>query len=55
MLDAGHMLVYASDYPHDHGSDALESLLAVLAEEDREAVLSKNAAAFFDLQVPAAP
>jgi hypothetical protein len=55
MLDAGHMLVYSSDYPHDHGSDALENLLAVLTEEDREAVLSKNAAAFFDIQVPAAP
>jgi uncharacterized protein len=54
MLDAGHMLMYASDYPHDHGDDAAENLLAVLSEEDRDAVLSKNAAAFFDLAVPTA-
>jgi predicted TIM-barrel fold metal-dependent hydrolase len=54
MLDAGHMLMYASDYPHDHGDDAAESLLAVLSEQDREAVLSKNAAAFFDIAVPTA-
>jgi hypothetical protein len=54
MLDAGHMLMYASDYPHDHGDDAAENLLAVLSAEDREAVLSKNAAAFFDIAVPTA-
>ena len=52
MLDAAHMLVYSSDYPHDHGSDALENLLGVLGEEGREAVLSKNAAAFFDIPLP---
>ena len=51
MLDAGHMLLYASDYPHDHGDDAAENLLAVLSEADREAVLSKNAAAFFGIAV----
>jgi len=55
MLDAGHMLLYASDYPHDHGDDAAENLLAVLSDEDREAVLSKNATAFFDITVPTAP
>jgi predicted TIM-barrel fold metal-dependent hydrolase len=54
VLDAGHMLLYSSDYPHDHGSDALENLLDVLGEEDREAVLSKNAAEFFDIPVPLA-
>jgi predicted TIM-barrel fold metal-dependent hydrolase len=54
MLDAGHMLLYSSDYPHDHGNDALETLLDVIGEENREAVLSKNAAAFFDIPVPAA-
>jgi hypothetical protein len=43
----------SGDYPHDHGSDALDNLLAVLTEEDREAALSENAAAFFDIQVPA--
>jgi predicted TIM-barrel fold metal-dependent hydrolase len=52
MLDAGHLLMYSSDYPHDHGSDALENLLAVLGEDSREAVLSKNAAAFFDIPLP---
>jgi predicted TIM-barrel fold metal-dependent hydrolase len=45
--------MYASDYPHDHGDDAADNLLAVLSEQDREAVLRKNAAAFFDLAVPA--
>ena len=54
MLDAGHMLMYSSDYPHDHANDALETLLEVIGEENREAVLSKNAAAFFDITVPAA-
>jgi uncharacterized protein len=53
MLDAGHMLMYASDYPHDHGPDALDNLLAVLTEEDRQAVLTKNAAEFFGIAVPA--
>jgi predicted TIM-barrel fold metal-dependent hydrolase len=52
MLDAGHMLLYSSDYPHDHGSDALDNLLAVLGRDGRDAVLSKNAAAFFDIPVP---
>jgi predicted TIM-barrel fold metal-dependent hydrolase len=54
MLDAGHMLMYSSDYPHDHGSDALENLLAALTAEDRAAVLTKNAAEFFGIQVAAA-
>jgi hypothetical protein len=54
MLDAGHMLLYASDYPHDHGDDAAGNLLAVLSEADRESVLSKNAAAFFGIAVAAA-
>jgi predicted TIM-barrel fold metal-dependent hydrolase len=54
MLDAGHMLLYSSDYPHDHGGDALENLLDVIGEEGREAVLRRNAATFFDIPVPAA-
>ena len=32
MLDAGHMLMYSSDYPHDHGERRAENLLAVLSE-----------------------
>jgi hypothetical protein len=55
MLDAGHMLLYSSDYPHDHGGDALENLLAVLGEEGREAVLRGNAAAFFGIGQELAP
>jgi uncharacterized protein len=55
MLDAAHMLVYSSDYPHDHGTDALDNLLEVLGDEGREAVLTKNAAAFFGIAAPAAP
>ncbi len=54
MLDAGHLLLYSSDYPHHHGNDALQNLLAALTEEDREAVLWGNAAAFFDIGVAAA-
>ncbi len=49
MLDAGHMLLYSSDYPHDHGDDALDNLLGVLGEEGREAVLRQNAAEFFGI------
>jgi hypothetical protein len=37
-----------------HGNDPLENLLAELTEEDREAVLWRNAAAFFDIGVAAA-
>jgi hypothetical protein len=55
MLDAGHLLVYSSDYPHDHGSDALDNLLSVLSEADQEAVLRGNASEFFAIPVPAAP
>ena len=54
MLDAGHMLLYSSDYPHDHGRDALDNLLGVLSEADQEKVLRSNAAAFFNIPVPAA-
>jgi hypothetical protein len=43
-----------SDYPHDHGNDALETLLAALTESEREAVLRGNAAAFFGIGVAAA-
>jgi uncharacterized protein len=53
MLDAGNLLVYSSDYPHDHGNGALGSLLGVLGEQAREAVLRQNAAAFFDITIPA--
>ena len=54
MLDAGRMLLYSSDYPHDHGRDALETLLGTLTDEDREAVLRGNAAEFYGIGVAAA-
>ncbi|HEY1706510.1 MAG TPA: amidohydrolase family protein [Trebonia sp.] len=53
MLDAGHLLMYSSDYPHDHGDDALDNLLAVLSAADQEALLSGNAAVFYGIGVPA--
>jgi uncharacterized protein len=48
------MLLYSSDYPHDHGDDALETLLAALSDAERAAVLRGNAAEFFGLGVTAA-
>jgi hypothetical protein len=42
---------YSSDHPHDHGHDALDNLLAVLTESGRQAVLWKDAAEFFGIQV----
>jgi len=55
MLDAGSMLVYSSDYPHDHGDDALDGLLSVLGAADQEKVLRGNASSLFGIPVPAAP
>jgi hypothetical protein len=46
------MRTYQALRREGHGSDALENLLTVLGEEDREAVLSKNAATFFDIPAP---
>jgi predicted TIM-barrel fold metal-dependent hydrolase len=46
MLDAGQFLLHASDYPHRHGN-GLETLLRVLDDGGREAVLRGNAAAFY--------
>lgn len=46
MMRFGDFLVYASDYPHDHGPGA-ERLLAALSDTEREAVMSGNAASFF--------
>jgi predicted TIM-barrel fold metal-dependent hydrolase len=40
------LLLYASDHPHEHG-DSSERLLASLSEEDAEAILRGNAAAFY--------
>jgi predicted TIM-barrel fold metal-dependent hydrolase len=48
MLDAGTFLLFASEYPHAHG-DGMESLLGVLDDGDREAVLLGNALSFYGL------
>ena len=48
MIDAGGFLVYASDYPHDHGAGPA-ALLAEMDLDAREAVLCGNAAAMFGL------
>lgn len=53
VLDVGHLLLYSSDYPHDHGADALGNLLAVLSEADQEKVLRGSASEFCDIPVPA--
>jgi predicted TIM-barrel fold metal-dependent hydrolase len=49
MLGARDMLVYASDFPHEHGDGNLEALFEVLDADGREAVLRGNAAALFGL------
>jgi uncharacterized protein len=48
MMDAGSLLAYASDYPHDHG-DGFSVLLDQLDEHDRSAVLFDNAAHLYGL------
>ncbi|MFE2995735.1 amidohydrolase family protein [Nocardia sp. NPDC059246] len=40
------MLMFASDYPHDHADD-IEALLAVLPAESRAGVMADNARAFY--------
>jgi predicted TIM-barrel fold metal-dependent hydrolase len=49
MLGAADFLMYASDYPHDHGEDGLATLLEVLGPEGAEAVLRGNARSFYRL------
>lgn len=48
LLDAGSMLLYASDHPHDHG-DGGDRLLAALTDAEREAVLARNATDWYSL------
>ena len=43
------MLVYASDYPHEHG-DGLPALLDQLSDDDRGRVLWENAAELYGLE-----
>ena len=49
MLGASDMLVFASDFPHEHGDGNLDTLLEVLDDAGREAVLRGNAAALYGL------
>ena len=46
MLDGPGMLVYASDYPHDHG-DGLPALMDRLSEEQRHELMSGTAAKLY--------
>ncbi|MCI2415994.1 amidohydrolase family protein [Saccharopolyspora sp. K220] len=48
LLDAGAVLMHASDYPHDHG-DGGGRLLAALTDAERDAVLSGNALDWYGL------
>ena len=48
MMDGAGMLVYASDYPHEHG-DGLPALLDRLSPQDRQAVLGGTAAQLYGL------
>lgn len=50
MARASDVLMYASDYPHDHG-DGGSRLLDALDAESRTAVLHRNAAAHYGLHV----
>ena len=49
MLGASDMLVFASDFPHEHGEGNLDTLLEALDDAGREAVLRGNAAALYGL------
>ena len=49
MLNASDMLVFASDFPHEHGEGNLDALLDALDDAGREAVLRGNAAALYGL------
>jgi hypothetical protein len=48
LIDAGTMLVYASDHPHDHG-DGGDRLLTALTDDERERVLGGNASDWYRL------
>jgi uncharacterized protein len=48
MMDAGALLTYASDYPHEHG-DGLPALLDQLDEPTSHAVMAGNAAAVYGI------
>ena len=47
-IGSNDMLMYSSDYPHEHASDP-EALLGLLAPAVREQVLAANASTFYGL------
>ena len=49
MLGASELLMFASDHPHEHGDGHLDTLLDVLDDDGRDAVLHGNAAALYGL------
>lgn len=49
MMDGAGMLVYASDYPHEHG-DGLPALLDRLSDEQRRGVMRETAAALYGIR-----
>lgn len=49
MMRAWELLLYSSDYPHDHGDDGMERVMETLGEEGRKAVLFDNATSFYEL------
>lgn len=48
MADAGKLLMFASDHPHEHGPGG-QRLLGALDDSEREAVLAGNAINFYSL------
>jgi uncharacterized protein len=50
LIRAQDFLMFASDHPHDHG-DGAEALLGTLDDDARKAVLHRNAADFYSLEV----
>lgn len=49
MMDGAGMLMYASDYPHEHG-DGLPALLDRLSDEQRRGVMYETAAAVYGIR-----
>ena len=49
MLGAAEFLLFASDHPHRHGDGHLETLLDVLGDDGRAAVMHSNAAELYRL------
>jgi len=50
MIRAPEFLMFASDHPHDHGPGA-DALLAAVDDDGRDAILRRNAAELYSLEV----